>query len=208
MLSPSKLLAMVSTGAFLIAFTALGLADPGDGASAQKAAGNSASPAQAILERSGCAHCSATAGGCCADASRNRAPGTVLLAQGNPGSAEAAAPQQKSKAQPAASKAALAKGVAVRKALLDQVSTLMEDGAADCCTQPGCVFCPIAADACGCAGSLAKGGPVCPECWGGWQAGQGMLPDVKPESVKILPSDVLKKVYGMKAERLDQAGTK
>ena len=32
-----------------------------------------------------------------------------------------------------------------------------------------------------------------------------MLPDIKPEKVQILPKDQLKKIYGMKAEKLDQA---
>ena len=133
---------------------------------------------------------------------------SILLARVNPGTAQQAKSQEKAKKQSKASPAALAKGVATRKALLDQVATLMEDGVADCCIEPGCAFCVIAADACPCAGSLAKGGPVCPECWGGWQAGQGMLPDVKPEKVQVLPKDQLKKVYDLKAEKLEQADKK
>lgn len=101
--------------------------------------------------------------------------------------------------------AATAKGAATRKALLDQVSALVEDGVAECCIEPGCAFCPIAADGCSCGASLAKNGPVCPECWGGWQAGQGMLPDVNPDKVQMLPKATLEKVYGMKAEKLDRA---
>lgn len=110
-----------------------------------------------------------------------------------------ASPQEK------ASQASLDKGVVTRKALLDQATSLMEDGVADCCMQPACGLCPIAADACGCAASLAKGGPVCPECWGGWQVGHGSLPNVKAEDIKILPKDTLKQVYDTRAEKLKEA---
>src|SRR5690606_13514464 len=38
------------------------------------------------------------------------------------------------------------KGVATRKALLAQLMALMDAGRADCCNEPGCGFCLIAAD--------------------------------------------------------------
>jgi hypothetical protein len=222
--TPHKILAIASIGAVLAAFTALGLANPGAGAPCQEEGVKRTNPAsvpqgdttrataaedrKTLREDGGCGCCTGTKGACCSNAGGKPARGTVLLAQANPGSARPAAPQEKTKAKPKAGKEALAKGVATRKALLDQVSALMEDGVADCCIDPGCALCVIAADGCPCAGSLAKGGPVCPECWGGWQAGQGMLPDVKPEKVQILPKDQLKKIYGMRAEKLEQAGKK
>jgi len=191
--SPRKLLAIVSTGACLVAFTALGSANPADKAQKQD---------------SGCRCCSGADGACRTDSNGQPAPGAILLARSSPNSTPEAEFQKKAKEQSKASPATLAKGVATRKALLDQVSGLVDDGVADCCIDPGCGFCPITADGCGCAGSLAKGGPVCPECWGGWQAGQGMLPDIKPETVKILPKETLKTLYGMRAEKLEQAGKK
>lgn len=187
--SPRKILALVAMGASLVAFTALGSAHP---------------RGKAVREDGGCQCCNGADGTCRSDAGGQSTRGTILLAQRNRGASQPAASKQQSKASPAS----LAKGVATRKALLDQVSALMEDGVADCCIDPGCALCVIAADGCPCAGSLAKGGPVCPECWGGWQAGQGMLPDVKPEKVQILSKDQLKKLYGTKAEKLDQAGKK
>ncbi len=193
MISPRKSLAVAAMGAGLVAFTALGPAGPGD---------------KALNQDSGCRCCNGTDGACCSDANGRPARGTILLARANPAPAPEAISQQKTKEQAKAGKAALAKGVATRKTLLDQVSALMDDGVADCCIDPGCALCPIAADGCPCAGSLARGGPVCPECWGGWQAGQGMLPGVKPEKVQVLPKDQLKKLYGMKAEKLEQAGKK
>ncbi len=184
--SPRKIMVIVATGAALVAFTAWGSASPGG---------------KAVKGDSGCRCWNGAEVACCPDAGGQSPRGTILLAQRSRGADQPAASQQQAKASPAS----MAKGVATRKALLDQVSALMEDGVADCCIDPGCALCVIAADGCPCAGSLAKAGPVCPECWGGWQAGQGMLPDVKPEKVQILPKDQLKKLYGMKAEKLDQA---
>ncbi len=174
--SPRKLLVAVAMSASLLALAALQAAEP-----AAKAPG----PA----EDSCCNQAKPT---CCSDAARPAVQQTSLLAVHR---------QEAAKASPAT----LAKGVATRKALLDQVAALMEDGVADCCIGPGCALCPIAADGCGCAASLSKGGPVCPECWGGWQAGQGAIPGVKAEGVHILPTDVLKKVYGMKADKIKEA---
>jgi hypothetical protein len=191
--SPREILAIVAMGASLVAFTALGSAHP---------------RGKAVREDGGCQCCNGADDTCRSDAGGQSTRGTILLARGNPGPAPEATSQQKTKGQAKAGKAALAKGIATRKALLDQVSALMEDGVADCCIDPGCAFCVIAADGCPCAGSLAKGGPVCPECWGGWRAGQGMLPDVQPEKVQVLPKDQLKTLYGMKAEKLEQAGKK
>ncbi len=185
--SRRKGLAIAAIGTSLVAFTALGSDSPEE---------------KTIPEGSGSCCSGGTEGACCSDIGRQTALVTALLAQGKQGADESAAPKQQAKA----SSESLAKGVATRKALLDQMMSLMEDGVADCCINPGCAFCVLAADGCPCAGNLAKGGPVCPECWGGWQSGQGMLPGVKAEEVKILPKDQLKKVYGMKAEKLEQAG--
>jgi len=97
------------------------------------------------------------------------------------------------------------KGVATRKALLAQLMALMDAGRADCCNEPGCGFCLIAADKCVCGPNLTKGEPVCPECWGGWQAGHGMIPNVKPEDVKVLPKKELQELYDLRAKKIDEA---
>lgn len=97
------------------------------------------------------------------------------------------------------------KGIATRKALLAQLMSLIDSGRADCCNDPGCGFCLIAADKCVCGPNLAKGEPVCPECWGGWQAGHGMIPNVKPEDVKVLPSAELKELYDLRAKKIEEA---
>jgi hypothetical protein len=189
--SSRKILSVVAMGASLTAFAALGSATPEE--KAPKEDGGRS-----------CCSTSKAGAGCCSDASGRSARSVILTSLRTQDGDKPAASKQQAKA----GAAAMAKGVATRKALLDQVGALMEDGAADCCIDPGCGFCPIAADGCGCAASLAKGGPVCPECWGGWHAEQGMLPGVKAEDVKLLPKDVLKKLYDMKAKKLEAADKK
>jgi hypothetical protein len=101
---------------------------------------------------------------------------------------------------------ALAKGNAARKALVDQQKALAKDGVWDCCIEPGCVFCQTAADGCPCEANLKKGSAVCPECWGGWQAGLGQVKGIDPNRVPIPSKDTLKKLYDMKAKNLEKAG--
>lgn len=109
------------------------------------------------------------------------------------------------KKEPKASKVALTKGVIARKVLNDQQTALMEDGVYSCCMKPGCTFCAVAADGCSCAKSLTKGGPVCPECCGGWRAGHGALPGVKADKVQMLPNNTLKTLYDLRARKLKAA---
>lgn len=98
-----------------------------------------------------------------------------------------------------------AKGVAARKALLAQLMALTDVGRADCCNDPGCGFCLIGFDKCVCGPNLTKGGPVCPECWGGWQADHGMIPGVKAADVKVLPTKELKELYDLRAKNIEAA---
>ena len=151
--SPRKILAIVAMGASLVAVTALGLANPGGGAPGQGEGVKRASPAplapgdttsepatedrRALTEGGGCRCCAGVDGACRSTAGDQRTRGAILLAQGNPVPDQQAKSQDKTKKQPKAGKEALAKGVATRKALLDQLSALMEDGVADCCIDPG-----------------------------------------------------------------------
>ncbi|MCI0457377.1 MAG: hypothetical protein L0Z62_10445 [Gemmataceae bacterium] len=112
--------------------------------------------------------------------------------------------KEKMKASPEAQ----AKGKAARKAILDHQKALAKDGVFGCCIKPSCTFCSTSADMCPCAKMLAKGGPVCPECWGGWQAGKGRLNGVNPEKVKIIPQDKLKMMYDMRSKMFEKASAK
>lgn len=95
-------------------------------------------------------------------------------------------------------------GGRLRKAIVVHQRALMNEEVWSCCTKPGCAFCQTAADMCPCAKNLANGGPVCPECWGGWQAGTGRLEGIDPMKVKILPLDKLKMMYGMRAKNFEK----
>jgi len=187
-MKPSReVLPAVAMGVSLFVFTALGAAPPAD----------ETGPAgeEARLH--------AVAGSCCSVevVEESGSPPDPLLALLIQDAEKPAA----SKSEGEASPGSIDKGVATRKALLAQLMSLMDDGVADCCNDPGCAMCLIAADRCDCGPSLTKGGPVCPECWGAWQAGQGMIPNVKPEDVKVLPKSALEKLYESKAKKIDEA---
>src|SRR5262249_42631125 len=104
-----------------------------------------------------------------------------LMAFGHPPQQdkERPTPQNKEAAPPEKKVTADAKalGGEIRKAQLNHQRGLKD--AYNCCINPGCVFCQSVGDSCPCGGNLRKGEPVCPECWGGWQAGQGSIPTVK-----------------------------
>jgi len=104
------------------------------------------------------------------------------------------------KDMPMPSAEAMAKGKTARKAIQEHQKVLQTDGTYSCCIKPGCTFCSTSADMCPCAKMLAMGGPVCPECWGGWQAGAGRLDGVQADKVKIIPQDKLKMMYMMRAK--------
>jgi hypothetical protein len=91
----------------------------------------------------------------------------------------------------------------LRRALLNHQRGLKD--AYVCCTVPGCVFCQTASDSCPCGTNLRKGEAVCPECWGGWQAGQGAIPAVRKDDVKIFSKETLKTLYETRAKKFDQA---
>jgi hypothetical protein len=114
---------------------------------------------------------------------------------------------EKGKDEKKASPEAKTKGDAARKALVDQRKALAKDGVWNCCIEPGCVFCQTAADGCPCEANLKKGSAVCPECWGGWQAGHGQVKGIDPAKVPLPSKETLKKLYDMKAEALKKAAS-
>jgi len=186
-----KVLSTAAMGASLLIFAAFGSAPPID----KSSPGDEGARLHAVT------------GSCCAgDAAEETAsasPGDPLLALLIQDADKAEASDSGDKLTPEQAE----KGVAVRKALLAQLMALMDVGRADCCNEPGCGFCLIAADKCVCGPSLTKGGPVCAECWGGWQAGHGMIPNVKPEDVKVLPKKELQELYDLRASKIDEAAT-
>ena len=72
---------------------------------------------------------------------------------------------------------------------------LLEQGKYGCCVKapvgsktPGCDLCARMNGSCNCAANLMAGKGVCGECLGGWKAGKGAMPGVKPGDVKLLHS--------------------
>lgn len=182
-------------------------------------------PGQAVAENAtsakegedGCC-CSGHQGECCAVAGAKCSCGREVAMRNGPPRLELIAfaqPPQQDKEKPAAqdkepapqekkvTSEAKALGSEIRKALLNHQRALKD--AYNCCTNPGCVFCQSIGDSCPCGANLRKGEPVCPECWGGWQAGQGSIPAVKREEVKVFSKEALKALYEARAKTFKQA---
>jgi hypothetical protein len=82
-----------------------------------------------------------------------------------------------------------------REAMDAAKTKLTAQGKYACCVKApegskaaGCDLCAVVNGSCNCAANLAAGKGVCGDCLGGWKAGKGAMPGVKPESVKLLHS--------------------
>ena len=53
-----------------------------------------------------------------------------------------------------------------------------------CCINPPCEFCAVHMAMCPCGKNLAAGKPVCRECKGGWDVGEGRVQGVNAGDVK------------------------
>lgn len=108
---------------------------------------------------------------------------------------------------PMPSPKAQAKGNAARAAMLAHQQTLKAEKMYSCCIRPGCAMCSTDADMCPCRMNLAKKQPVCPECWGGWYAGKGDMPEVDPGpnagNLRVLPKAKMQMMYDMKEMKLE-----
>jgi len=71
-----------------------------------------------------------------------------------------------------------------KKLLQEAKSELTRSGEYNCCIEDPCNQCALDHQSCPCYDDLKKGKPVCPECYGGWQRGEGRDKKVKPADVK------------------------
>ena len=71
-----------------------------------------------------------------------------------------------------------------KKLLQEAKSELTRQGKYDCCIEEPCNQCALEHQSCPCSKDLKAGNPVCPECYAGWQQGEGKDKDIKPEDVK------------------------
>jgi hypothetical protein len=72
------------------------------------------------------------------------------------------------------------------KQLLGEVKkALMNDGKYNCCIKDACDRCALDHGNCDCATDVKAGKAVCPDCYAGWQRGDGNVPDVNAKQVKL-----------------------
>jgi hypothetical protein len=72
------------------------------------------------------------------------------------------------------------------KTLLSEAKQALNDeGKYNCCTEEACDVCALAHQNCNCWKAVKSDKPVCPECFAGWQHGEGRVPSVDPAQVKL-----------------------
>ncbi len=68
-----------------------------------------------------------------------------------------------------------------------------------CCIRPMCVDCAVSMGSCPCGKHAATGKPVCTQCKGGWDAGEGVVPGKTAADIKVMkPMGGMKSMGGMK----------
>ncbi len=69
--------------------------------------------------------------------------------------------------------------------LLDEAKReLAQDGKYNCCIKDPCDRCALDHQSCPCGDEVKKGKAVCPDCYAGWQRGDGVVKGVKAGKVK------------------------
>lgn len=65
---------------------------------------------------------------------------------------------------------------------------LTGQGKYTCCINPTCDFCATHMGACPCGKMAAMDRPVCRECKGGWEAGEGVITGKTAADIKVMPA--------------------
>jgi hypothetical protein len=63
----------------------------------------------------------------------------------------------------------------------------LKKGMYNCCLKHPCDWCALKMGACPCGKNAAMGKPVCNECKGGWEAGDGAIPGLTADQIKTFP---------------------
>ena len=71
-----------------------------------------------------------------------------------------------------------------RTMLNEAKKTLAQDGKYNCCIKDSCDRCALDHQSCPCGDEVKAGNAVCPDCYAGWQRGDGIVPGVKASGVK------------------------
>jgi hypothetical protein len=69
--------------------------------------------------------------------------------------------------------------------LTDAKKALMKEWKYNCCIKDACDRCALDHQNCDCGTDVKAGKSVCPDCYAGWQRGEGAVPDVKTSEVKM-----------------------
>jgi len=80
-------------------------------------------------------------------------------------------------------------------------------GQYNCCIAPPCEFCAAHMAMCPCGKNVAAGKPVCRECKGGWEVGEGRVRGIKASQVKGMSADRMSKMMkpNMKSKKKPMA---
>ena len=73
--------------------------------------------------------------------------------------------------------------IKLQKSINSYKQKLVKSGKYMCCVKPTCDFCASHMGGCPCGKMAAMGKPVCRECKGGWEAGEGAIPGKKPADI-------------------------
>jgi hypothetical protein len=71
-----------------------------------------------------------------------------------------------------------------RSLLTEAKKDLAQAGAYNCCIKDPCDRCALDHQSCPCADEVKSGKSVCPDCYAGWQRGDGIVKGVKASSVR------------------------
>lgn len=71
-----------------------------------------------------------------------------------------------------------------RSFLAEAKKELAQNGKYNCCIKDPCDRCALDHQSCPCADDVKAGKSVCPDCYAGWQRGDGIVPGVKASTVK------------------------
>ena len=73
------------------------------------------------------------------------------------------------------------------KVVQSEKSRLATEHKYGCCLKHGCDQCVLKMGGCPCGMNAAAGKPVCHECKGGWEAGDGAIQGKKASDIMVLP---------------------
>lgn len=76
----------------------------------------------------------------------------------------------------------------LQKSIKSYKQKLVKDGKYLCCVKPTCDFCASHMGGCSCGRMAAMDKPVCRECKGGWEAGEGAIHGKRPTDITAMPS--------------------